>query len=412
MNRFSLRLGICGLFALAFAGQVGAQDKEPPVITPPVVKPGQGPVTPIVVMDQLGLNPGYCGPCLQGPCLQGPCLQVPPPIFRTSASHAEDILKTECLVTRAINLGTFGFNYKKLADTLEKGVAPADAPANPPKAGALAPNGIQLASNAQDVALQAGKDAPQPVDPKLIDELNRVMKTQADLIRSLDIGSLNRPGPFRPYPYGPYGACPWACPYGGPYGGPYGPYPGYPYRGSPVVCSNGVCTPGCALVLTGRTGLELAVPVAAVQDFVNLPRTQGLYIKEVYPKTPAEAAGYKKNDLLIEFDGKKVPSGLFEFLEQIFHFVKNDTPINGVVLRAGQRVEINGMTITDRRVIPALPHECPLDWFLPHLVQTVPGINPVAPNTNVVRELRAVPRPGGITEYIWVEVPAPPAEKK
>jgi hypothetical protein len=103
-----------------------------------------------------------------------------------------------------------------------------------------------------------------------------------------------------------------------------------------------------------------------------------------------------------------VPNNFHDFLDKVMRFVKNDTPIDGVVLRAGVRVEIKNMIITDRRVVPPLLNECPIDVILPHVIQLVPGLNSALPPVPV-RELRAVARPGGITEFIWID---PTAEKK
>jgi len=164
------------------------------------------------------------------------------------------------------------------------------------------------------------------------------------------------------------------------------------------------------MVLTGRTGFCLLLLPNEARFFLGLPLNQGLFIKVVHPKTPAEAVGYKAGDILIEFDGKPVPCNFTDFLDKIMRYVKNDTPIDGVVLRNGARVEIKNMILTDRRVIPPLLNECPLDVILPQVIQLVPGINSTVPNTvPPLRELRAVARPGGITEFIWVD---PTAEKK
>ncbi len=386
--------GICaGLLALVGVAADGARGQEPPLIkpaglgnpsTPGAVRPVPAAIQPLMFIGQPFPYAGLSG------YANGPCLQCPQPIFRTSATLQQDIYATDAVANRAIALGNVGINTKKIADVLDRGfpnITPPGSPTDQARKKAADAKILLAGGDPKD----AGKDpspnaqdnGSRPEFKQTIDEISKIFKVQADLIRSIDVGGVNRQnvGAFGPN-FNPNGVN----------------RNGY--------CPNGNCgIEGCAIILTGRTGLELTMMAPQTLDVLNLPRTQGLYVKEVYAKTPADLAGYKRNDVLVELDGKKVPSNFADFLTQVFGHVKNDTPISGVVLRGGQRVEITGMKITDRRTVPLLPNECPLDAILPQIIQTVPGINSTQLNTNRVRELHSVSRPGGITEFIWVDVP-------
>jgi hypothetical protein len=310
-----------------------------------------------------------------------------PPIFHWPGTYQQQMANLEAVLRRTQALGNIGPNTARIADALDKGVAKVVA------TDGKGPDGIRLAGidgKQQPVAQTPppnGNGADADGFKQTIDEINKLFRTEAELLRSIDIGSLRRG-------YGPYGA---GSPYGYPSGYGYGYAPGAP---APSVYD------GSTVVMNGRTGLELVLIAPEVLDALKLPRNETMLVKEVYPKTPAEAAGFKKGDILLEFNGKKVPADFQAFVTKIMPTVKPDIPVNSVVLRGKERIEISGMVVTEKRVLPPLPHE-----RLPEIasvIQTVPGINTenpnaaVTPSTNRVPELRII-RNGLTTEIIRVD---------
>ncbi len=388
MRNVGIYLGLLAAFVFANDRSSGQAVPAVPAVVPanPAGIQPVNPITPQIPRAYPVGQPGAAG--------------YVPPIFKTSQTPEQDIANVNGVVNRAINLGNVTINTKKIADVLDRGI-----PTGPGTPGDQAKKKV-----GDDTVLLAGGDPKatgkvQPVggDPRDLgkvrpagnqpngqddgykqttEEMNRIFRMQADLLRSIDVSGVYRQG--------------WN---GNGFSPNFNPN-----------CPNGQCGPdACYLILTGRTGLALTLLAPQSQDVLNVPREQGLYVKGVFPKTPADLAGFKANDVLIEFDGKKVPGSYAGFLNEVFKFVKNDTSINAVVLRNNVRVELNGMKITDSRVVPPLVNECQLETYLPQIIQVVPGINSAQASSNVVREireLRSVVRPGGITDFIWVTVPA------
>jgi serine protease Do len=64
----------------------------------------------------------------------------------------------------------------------------------------------------------------------------------------------------------------------------------------------------------------------------------GVRIGEVYSNRPADLAGIKQGDIVVEFDGKPVRTaeGFFAYI----NFAKPASTVNVVVYRDGQRITI------------------------------------------------------------------------
>lgn len=388
MKAFTIRVGLCGVLA-ASASSVSAQPSSPSntpqlpsgiTVQAPVARPSlpSGIAVPPQAVGALQVLPLWPNdPVSWTGLIQDPFSGI---------SNAS----IEALVGRASALGNIQPNYQRIAETLDKGfpnLLGGDSLGFQAKKKA-ADQGIRLAGNEPNAQVQP---PPQPQPPlvqpqpdgraqdqfpngqdnafkQTIDEINKIFKTQADLIRSIDVGAVNR---------------------------------GNTANGVP----NGDTV---RVVLTGRTGLELGVVAPEVLDHFKIPRTQGLIVREVYPDTPAAAAGYKKGDILLEFNNRIVPSNLLEFIERVMSSVKNNTPIPAIVLRGSDRMKVSDMQVTDRRVIPALPNERLPD--LTSLIRVVPGINSDQPSTNTVPEYRII-RNGLTTEIIPVYPPNAPNKK-
>ncbi|HZG53238.1 MAG TPA: PDZ domain-containing protein [Pyrinomonadaceae bacterium] len=83
----------------------------------------------------------------------------------------------------------------------------------------------------------------------------------------------------------------------------------------------------------GMLGIETAARVA-----VEGTKIHGMLLDEVYPNRPADLAGLKVGDVVVEFDGKPVRTeeGLFGYINR----AKPASTVNVVVYREGQRVTI------------------------------------------------------------------------
>lgn len=299
------------------------------------------------------------------------------PIFSTPDAEK----KINNLVRRVTDdLGGTTLDTKKIADNLDKGFqfAPPGAPSGVAPAAPAANKTAGQPGGEPNILFVAQKEEPKaPAAPEngngnnvdgfkgTIDAINGIFKMQADAIRSIDL----KGGRMMPLPE----------------------------NGSDTSLGPGA---------TGRVGFRLANLPPEVSAQLKLPPDVGLLVKEVFAKTPAEAAGYKKNDVLISFGGRDVPANVLDFMDKNFRFVKPNTPVAGIVVRAGEKVTIDDLKITDRRVVPALPGERAPDYT--HLIQIAPGINSVMPNTIRIPEIRTVPRGGGIADIVIVNPNGPP----
>jgi PDZ domain len=97
-----------------------------------------------------------------------------------------------------------------------------------------------------------------------------------------------------------------------------------------------------------RFGAIVQVPPPVVIDQLDLPANKGLVVLEVQPDSPAEKAGIRKNDILIEFAGKLVPSDLIDFTNDVRDHKLGDE-VDAVVLRRGKRETIKGIKLAEFR---------------------------------------------------------------
>lgn len=129
------------------------------------------------------------------------------------------------------------------------------------------------------------------------------------------------------------------------------------------------------LWLDGRLGTRLEQPGEAVIEQLDLPRGVGLVIGEVVSGSSAEKAGLKANDILLELDGKPVPSDPREFVKDL-NGVKADMPIEAIVLRRGKRETVQGLSLPEGRAqaLPANPNDSNVPRARVPL--TLPGLLP------------------------------------
>jgi hypothetical protein len=103
-----------------------------------------------------------------------------------------------------------------------------------------------------------------------------------------------------------------------------------------------------------RFGAVLEAPGATLREQFDLPRGQGLVLRDVPTGSAASKAGLKANDVLLELNGKPASSEAAEFARQLAD-IKADTPVDVVVLRKGKKETIKGLTLPEARAIPAPP---------------------------------------------------------
>jgi beta-lactamase regulating signal transducer with metallopeptidase domain len=104
-----------------------------------------------------------------------------------------------------------------------------------------------------------------------------------------------------------------------------------------------------------RLGVRVSAPSAALADQLDLPKGQGLVVEEVLPGSAAAKAGLKVNDVLLELDGKPVPSD-HTGLVKLLAVIKPDAPVNVVVLRKGKKEGIKGLTLAGPATGETSPH--------------------------------------------------------
>lgn len=96
----------------------------------------------------------------------------------------------------------------------------------------------------------------------------------------------------------------------------------------------------------GRLGARIAAPSATLTEQLDLPRDQGVVVEEVQPNTPADKAGLKAHDILLELGGKPVPSKAAQ-AAQMINELEADKAVDAVVLRKGKRETVKGIKLPE-----------------------------------------------------------------
>ena len=120
-----------------------------------------------------------------------------------------------------------------------------------------------------------------------------------------------------------------------------------------------------------RFGAIVQVPPPVVVDQLDLPANKGLVVLDVQPDSPADKAGIRKNDILLEFAGKAVPSDLIDFTKDVRDHKIGDE-VDAVVLRRGKRETIKGIKLAEFQAAIEGPGGRNLPAFLPE--QRIPGV--------------------------------------
>jgi beta-lactamase regulating signal transducer with metallopeptidase domain len=118
----------------------------------------------------------------------------------------------------------------------------------------------------------------------------------------------------------------------------------------------------------GRLGAMVDLPNPTLVDQLDLPKDQGVVVEDVLPDSAAAKAGIKPHDIILELNGKMVPSKLEDFLKQLEE-IKANTPVDAVVMRKGKKETVKGISLPEAKDVPAAPNG------RPGRVPAVPRIN-------------------------------------
>ena len=114
----------------------------------------------------------------------------------------------------------------------------------------------------------------------------------------------------------------------------------------------------------GRLGARLEPASATLADQLDLPKDQGLVVREVQPDSAADKAGLKTHDVLLELNGKPVPNRV-DGLARLMAGIKADATVEVVVLRKGKKETIKDVKLPEAKETPA--------GFAPGGFPVVPG---------------------------------------
>jgi hypothetical protein len=100
----------------------------------------------------------------------------------------------------------------------------------------------------------------------------------------------------------------------------------------------------------GRLGVRVGKPSDAMIDQLDLPKGQGVVIEDVTADSAAAKAGMKTHDILLELNGKPVPSDAQE-MAKLVREIKADTPVDALVLRKGRKETLKGLKLPEAKAV-------------------------------------------------------------
>lgn len=104
-----------------------------------------------------------------------------------------------------------------------------------------------------------------------------------------------------------------------------------------------------------RLGVFVEPPSNTLAEQLDLPKGQGLVVRQVLPDSAAATAGLKPHDLLLELDGKVVPNRV-EDLTRLLAALKPDTTVEVMVLRKGKKESIKDVKLPEAKALsPGFP---------------------------------------------------------
>lgn len=102
----------------------------------------------------------------------------------------------------------------------------------------------------------------------------------------------------------------------------------------------------------GRWGVATVAPGKTLSDQLALAPDEGRVIIRVNPGSPADRAGIRASDVLVEVAAKSAPRDPVRF-KQMTDALPSKVPIDLVVLRKGRRQEIKGLVLPDAAPVVA-----------------------------------------------------------
>jgi hypothetical protein len=100
-----------------------------------------------------------------------------------------------------------------------------------------------------------------------------------------------------------------------------------------------------------RLGARVEPPSATLAEQLDLPKDQGLVLREVMPDSAADKAGLKTHDILLELNGQPVPNRV-EGLTRLMANIKPDAAVEAVVFRKGKKETIKGLKLPEAKAVP------------------------------------------------------------
>ena len=101
-------------------------------------------------------------------------------------------------------------------------------------------------------------------------------------------------------------------------------------------------------VVRGFLGIEMQDLESGMGDYFGIPGDKGVVIGRVFPDTPAEKAGLKMEDIIIEFEGKSVTN-------------RNDFRNKVAMYKPGSKIELVVVRDKQRKTVTATLDELPKD---------------------------------------------------
>ncbi len=95
-----------------------------------------------------------------------------------------------------------------------------------------------------------------------------------------------------------------------------------------------------------RLGVKLEKISAVLAEQLDLPKDSGLVIAGVFEKSPAEAAGFKANDIILSLAGKEVPTDPEAFQAAVAK-LKAGEKFEAVVMRKGKKETLKGIELPE-----------------------------------------------------------------
>jgi hypothetical protein len=131
-------------------------------------------------------------------------------------------------------------------------------------------------------------------------------------------------------------------------------------------------------------GIGVDRPTDSLIEQLGLEKGVGLVVREVLPKSPADQAGIKLHDVLIELNGVAITQDPLSFRKAV-DGIKGDTPIDAVVIRKAKKEIVKGIKLPEKQDVRP--------------INVLPGGNTVITNMNRARDMFTIFHREGAATY-------------